>query len=480
MKISKRKLLSLIQENLEEMAMDFDTQDRPHRDVTSKLQTGDTPLKKIPFPSTGNQNQNFQELLASERYKEVIANLRRYTGVNDVLGGNNPNMRLMGMMADAHNRIIQIESGHKDELEQLAIDSVCEYFGIERDDVNWNVNLLTRNDRIDTEDFLRDQPNEDNPEEVDPEEDEFAPEIQQQQRGEEELFNNLKVLNLERAKERLMNAIVQGGSKTGHYLYHLVSQGLEDITGSDQLINLYGVLMSINDTNYWQLGDDIMDQLQSSVGGKVKVTFPGAEESGMDDNYDDGEEGEEGGSGEEDGEEGGNPSKPTVTVYGINFPVLVHEVFKGILTIYKTWSQTKDKKLYRQVQRLENTMDKEIWDLRLGPAIWNRLRQSIPERVLLGDDKRLQSYLYMNIFKMGSEDTKKFLVFMKEVLSNSDNGKRLMETMVRSIEEMLNNEDYEQSLQQFNDDLDDIKDETDEGDLGDFLSGLGIDLPSDN
>jgi len=156
--------------------------------------------------------------------------------------------------------------------------------------------------------------------------------------------------------------------------------------------------------------------------------------------------------------------------------VLVHEIFKGILTIYKAWGQTKDKNLYRQVNRLENTLDKEVWDLRLGPAIWNRLRQSIPERVLLADDKKVQNYLFMNIFKMGSENTKKFLVFMKEVISNSENGKRLMEDMVNSIEEMLRNEDYEESLQDFNNNLEDITDETDDDDLRDFLGGLGIDL----
>ena len=66
MKLSKKNLLYLIQENLNEMPMDFDTQDRPHQDIQNKLASGDTPIKKVPLPKTGNEpNSNFQELLAS-------------------------------------------------------------------------------------------------------------------------------------------------------------------------------------------------------------------------------------------------------------------------------------------------------------------------------------------------------------------------------------------------------------------------------
>jgi len=54
------------------MAMDFDTPDRPYQGLQDKLSQGDTPLKKIPLPSTGEEpNKNFQELLASDRYRQV-------------------------------------------------------------------------------------------------------------------------------------------------------------------------------------------------------------------------------------------------------------------------------------------------------------------------------------------------------------------------------------------------------------------------
>jgi hypothetical protein len=117
MEFSKKNLLSLIKENLEEMAMDFDTEDRPDQGIQNKLAQGDTPLKKIPFPKTGDEpNKNFQELLASERYKQVINNLRQYTGINTPLRTVNDIMPLAQMMMTAHNQIIQTERAHRGEL----------------------------------------------------------------------------------------------------------------------------------------------------------------------------------------------------------------------------------------------------------------------------------------------------------------------------------------------------------------------------
>jgi len=125
MQFSKKKLLSLIQENLNEMPMDFDSQDRPDQGVQDKLAAGETPLKKIPFPETGEEpNKNFQELLASERYKQVVDKMRQYTGTNVTVSGMQGMTPLMQQMMSAHNQILQFEQNHRRELEQLAVELV--------------------------------------------------------------------------------------------------------------------------------------------------------------------------------------------------------------------------------------------------------------------------------------------------------------------------------------------------------------------
>ncbi len=119
-----------------------------------------------------------------------------------------------------------------------------------------------------------------------------------------------------------------------------------------------------------------------------------------------------------------------------------------------------------------------MWDLRLGPAIWDRIRQQFPEEILTDTDKyELQNYLIAEIFKLPARN---FLVFAKEVIGGTDKGKRLMNELMDGIEKMLKDEEFEQAVQQFESDLDDITDDTDDDDLRDFLGGLGIDMPSDN
>ena len=82
MKFKKKDLISLL-EDINEMPMDFDSEDRPNIDIQRALSTGDTPLKKVPLPQSGQEpNKNFQELLASERYRQVVARLRELTGSN--------------------------------------------------------------------------------------------------------------------------------------------------------------------------------------------------------------------------------------------------------------------------------------------------------------------------------------------------------------------------------------------------------------
>ncbi len=110
----------------------------------------------------------------------------------------------------------------------------------------------------------------------------------------------------------------------------------------------------------------------------------------------------------------------------------------------------------------------------MGPAIWDRVRSQFPEEILTNEDKiELQNFLITEIFKLPA---KNFLVFMKEVISGSANGKRLMNELMDGIQKMLNDEEYENAVQSFQNDLDNISDETDDDDLKDFLGGLGIDL----
>ena len=436
MEFTKRNLLSLLKENIEEMAMSFDTPDRPDQGLQNKLSQGDTPLKKIPLPTNVEQpNNNFQELLASERYRQVIARVREYTGIDTPMTGGSNIMPLAQMMMTAHNQIVQTERAHREQLEQLAVELVMKEMGIPEGALQFDAKIVGMGE-IQTNDFNREVEQQPNIDPVDVEQD---------------LMSDLESMTLEKAKRRLINGMVQGASKKGHYMYHYVADKIEEITGSEDLINQYGILMSINDTLYWQLSDDTMKQMMGgpegggSVGGKEEVDR--------------------------------NTDPPTIIARAINFPILVHELIKGTLELFAIQGRPTDEEgneseEWGEIESSEDTLEKEVWDLRLGPAIWDRVRNQFPEEILTDENKaELQNYLLVEIFKLPA---KQFLVFMKEVISGSANGKRLMNELMSGVDQMFRDQDYQNAISAFNDDLNDVADDTDDDDLDDFLGQLGI------
>ena len=442
MKFTKGKLISIIKENLTEMPMDFDTQDRPDQGLQDKLAAGETPLKKVPLPKTGDEpNKNFQELLASERYKEVVQRVRQYTGDQTPLRGQQGVMPLVQTMMQAHNNIVRTENNYREQLENLAIEVVKKQLGLEDDDFIFDAKIVGMGE-IDTDDFNREEPGEQQPQM-----DEVDVEI--------DLYDDLQTLDLEKAKRRLINTMIQGSSKKGHYMYHMVADRVREITGSDTLINQYGVLMSVNDTLYWQLSDETMQSMMGGGGGEPQV------------------------GGKESVDRETDP--PTIHAKAVNFPILIHELIKGVMENFSILGRPKDEEgnelPFDDIESSEDTLEKEMWDLRLGPAIWNRVRNQFPEETLIEEDKyRLQLILFIHIIQ---KPAKEFLVLMKEVLSNSDQGKRLLSILYQAIQEEIQDFDYTETMNRFDNELNDISDNTDDDDLDDFLGELGITRPKD-
>ncbi len=443
MEFRKKDLLSLLKEDITEMPMDFDTPDRPYQGIQTKLAQGDTPLKKVPLPQTGEEpNKNFQELLASERYRQVIAKVREYTGVQTPLTGEQGIMPLAQMMMGAHNEIVSTERNHREALQNLAVELVKKEMSIPEGALQFDAKIVGLGE-VDTENFNREMGQEEpNMDTVDVETD---------------LADDLATMNLEKAKRRLINNMIQGASKKGHYMYHYVADKIREITGSETLLNQYGILMSINDTLYWQLSDETMKMMMGGPGGGGSV------------------------AGKEEVKRNTNP--PTIVARGINFPVLVHELIKGVMELFAiqgrpTDDEGNEDERWSEIEQSEDTLEKEIWDLRLGPSIWDRIRTQFPEEILVDENKfELQNYLLQSIFQLPA---KQFLVFMKEVLSGSENGKRLMGELLKGIDEMFKDQDYQDAISQFQDDLDEITDNTDDDDLSDLLGSMGIKLSDDD
>jgi len=432
MKITKKELLLRLQENLNEMPIKYDSEDRPSSDIERDLSTRETPFKKVNLPKNVDEPySNFEELLASKRYQEIVNNIRQYTGLPRLSPDQRTIGTLMNTMGMAQQRVQQIESRHKSQLEALAVELVMNEMGVEEGDIVYDAKI----ERPNSDGF-----EETSPEDMEPEEIEL----------EKELYDELEDLTLERAKRRLINAMMAGSSSKGHYMFHYATDRLIEITGDRNIIGLYGSLMSSAEAMLWQMGNQDL-----GLGGGGGAPQAGGKETVFP-----------------------NETPPRVVARAINFPILVHELMKGTLEVVAALhGQPKDKEMASKVIELEDTLQKEIWDLRLGPAIWGMLRDSFPEEVITDEDKSgMQLVLFQTIV---SKPAKQFLVFMKEVLSGTQSGKQLMGMLYNIINSEINDYDYKLAMQKFDEDLNKRSNEIDSDEFKDFLGDLGISLSDD-
>ena len=388
MEIKKGKLLSMITE----MPMEFDSPDRPHPDYERKLRSQETPFKKVPFPSTGRENFNFQELLGSESFKEALNKYKNYNDDNSVVSQNSIN-KIYTNLSNVLNQITRMESNHKQELENLAIDLVKKQFSIPEGVLQFDAKIISNPNDIDTSGFKHDAENEENPDEVNIDfDDQFD-------------IEDSEMLKLEKSKRRLVNATLQGASRVGQYMFHLVENELSQILGNTNAPKLYGQMMSMNDLNYWLFPDQLVKQSSK--------------------------EGPQAGNEEVDR----NTEPPTIYARGINFPVLVHELIKGLMEFFALQPQDDNNSNYYEKISSEDTITKEDWDLRLGVAIWSRLRRLIPSELHTDEKIELQNYILNHIFNMPA---KQYLRLMREVLGQTREGKRAIENIAREMEEVYN------------------------------------------
>ena len=414
--------------------IEYDGPERMDQGIQSKLEKGETPMSDnlgLPRKDNDELDNSFEQLVASKRFRDVVEKVKRYTGVNEVT--QNQLMNLQGMLMQAVKQVKQIESNNEGYLEQLAVDVVKKELSLPDDAFQYDVELTSMPGQIDMSKMRKDS---EEPEDEDVL-DQFGVEENEAEDDLENFMAAFEKFDLEKAKRRFINTLIQGASKKGHYMYHLVKDELEKL--DPKLLNLYGVLMSVNDLLYWIMPDEMVMKAAESGQG-----MEGKEE--VDDTTD----------------------PPTIKAKGLFFPILIHELLKGVYEVLGTQGLPDDPKAADMVMASQDTLPYEIWDLRLGPVIWEKFMASYPEKLYDDDLREIQNYLFS---RFSSLTTDEFFDVAKMIMSGSDDGKKIVAKMVDEIIEELKSQDYEDAISQYDDDDDD-----DDDDLSGLLDGLGISL----
>lgn len=204
-------------------------------------------------------------------------------------------------------------------------------------------------------------------------------------------------------KRRITNAITQGSSIRGSFVFNLFREYLDAINPS--LIQKYNDILKVT---FGLFDDDqalamflaAVSEDEGIGGGGVKVNV------GMKPMDDEEGEGEEEGGYEE-------PTQFTINAWAVCFPMLIHEIVKGIYEIVGTEAFGTDK---AQNQAIVNKVDKvshEPEDMRYGKFIYDAVVKLFNESPY--NDSRIRELLFAEIYKMPDND---FFPFIENAIND--------------------------------------------------------------
>jgi hypothetical protein len=351
--------------------------ERMHPEIQKQLRERKHSLGNHPaFPESNEIN--FDEKIVNERFIDVVKRYKRAFDIENVDATN-----VVKMVIPLLIETIELEKPHHKELVKLAIDMINEEFDIDKSIIKFDVKLI---DKISLSGMDMNM----EPTEV-----------------EGMKFKNhdeMVVANKEVYKRRFVNALIQGSAKKCNHMFHMVDDELTSL--NPRLPGLYAKLMSTADYVYF-----IMNNLDEAMtGGVVEVEFT---------------------------EEETAPN--VVRVEATSFPVLIHEMVKGVMEIIGANGLPKKKSIANYVINKADFVKAEIWDMRLGPALWGCITEMIP-----ADDFHLKHHIFSDLVSLPVDD---FNYKMKEILANTKAGEKIINQIIEEIKkDMSEGDDLSEDL----------------------------------
>lgn len=400
--ITKKEFIRLM-----EAPIDYEGPERMARDVETKILGKETPYSN--FPAMPKMDRDFIELISSKRFKDSVEKVRMAMGDTRVIQGENSLMQLMITVGQSMQKLMSIQSENKKQLEDLAVELVIKELGIPEGAMQFKAELVMQS--MNAAEGMKKEPETPSEEEID------------------ELMGDIENFNLEKAKRRFINSLIQGAAFKGGHMYNLVRNEINDI--NPQLMNLYAVTQSLMEHAYWIFPD--MEGMAGSGGGQM---------------------------GQSEVDEETNP--PTVKARAVTFPLLVHELVKGVYEIFGSHGLPDDPKQQEMILNSEDTLPSEIWDSRLGPVFWEKFLASYPIELFDEDKKHIQHYLFMRFSSLSADE---FMRVAKMILSGDPKGQQFIQRMVDDIVKEIKNQEYRDAMGNEDDD-DEGYDGVDYGDIG--------------
>ena len=363
--------------------------ERMHPDLEEDLALQRHSLGRHPALPEGDED-SFEQKIMGERFNDVCRRYKRAFDVDEI-----DNKKLAKDMMPLVYETMALETKHKKALEELAIKMIREEYDMDEDVVEIVAEL--------TSDITLEVA-EKNEKPMAVEGMEF------------DSHDDLVNANQEVYKRRFLNAMTQGAAKKCNHMFHMVDEELLDL--NPKLPNRYNKMMSAADYMYYV----IPEMEEGVVGGKVSVEYPSKK----------------------------NP-KAKIHAQAMVFPVLIHEIVKGVMELLSAHGLPKNKKLTEYITSKADFVAAEPWDMRIGPALWTKFIEAID-----ADDFGLKHHIYS---ELASLPAKEFHNKMKEIISGTKLGKKIVKEIVDNVKNDMKEEDYQVALNELGFDNEEYTDE---------------------
>lgn len=290
-----------------------------HPGKLKKINKGETPLHKNPAFPKGD----YGEKVATKAFGAIEKGATKAGYTLGRMGHGEVFQQLMATL----RRVQGIEANHIPQLEELAVSIVLdlpEFKDAREAWINGDIRIeASIVNRLAPEKHERNMRNIHAPEDSEDDIETIGlnvPEI----KGE---------ITQEIHKRRFVNMLIQGAAASKMSAYHLAADTLNQIDPT--ILKLYGQMVALGDLSYWMKPEDMF-------GG-----------------------GEHGGEESIDVEDG----VYVVRAVAINFPLLVHELVKGMYEVV-AHNVVEDPTIRQHVYAKADVLADEEWHIMKGPAVW--------------------------------------------------------------------------------------------------------------
>ena len=268
--------------------------------------------------------------------------------------GNKSLMQTLMSSKEILDKIIAAEAPHRDVLAQIAVDIVTQAYPI-IDYANIKIDAKIGEDMNLGGD---DEP---------PSEDLNTPELM-------------------KAKRRIINGITQGASIRGSFAFYLFREYLDLLDNS--LVDKYGEILKqvfgiYDDENAIAMMLAALEQGQQMAGGSSEMEYDEEEE------------------------------RFVIKARALCFPMLVHEIVKGLYEIVGTQGFGQDKEQNKAVIGAVDKISNEPRDLQYGKFIYDKLNDLYFESEI--DDARVRELFFTEVYKLGEAE---FISFIENALND--------------------------------------------------------------